>query len=209
MPERERRAAVSHRRTLTARGSKRRRQLLDTGARLFAEQGYHGTTVGQVCDALGVGKGVFYWYFDSKEALFRELLQRTLLELRRAQHAAIGSIGDPVARIESGARASIEFFVAEPGRLHLIRIAGQHEEFSAHVTSGEATVAADVAVHIKEGMAAGSIRPGDPDVMAHGVLGAILHFVETYLGTPEAAAAAPRELADEAVAFCLRGVLAR
>ena len=86
-------------RKLTRRGSERRDQILDAGYRLFAETGYHRTTVGDVCDLLGVGKGVFYWYFESKDALFAELLQRSLLELRRAQQAAIAEVGDPVARI--------------------------------------------------------------------------------------------------------------
>ena len=93
--------------------------------RLFAEQGYHGTTVGDVCDALGVGKGVFYWYFPSKQDLFSELLQESLLQLRRAQQSAIENVADPVARLEKGIRASIEFFRSNPGFLGLIRIAGR------------------------------------------------------------------------------------
>jgi AcrR family transcriptional regulator len=178
-------------------------------ATLFAERGYHGTTVGDVCAALGVGKGVFYWYFDSKEALFKELLTRSLLELRRAQQEAIRGAADPVSRIERGARASIEFFSGDPGWLSLIRIAAQQEQFAPFVRIGRARVAADTAVHIREGMAIGAIRPGDAEIMAHGILGAVFHFVETYVDGPTAEAVAPARLSDEAVAFCLRGVLAR
>ncbi|MDQ1468483.1 MAG: TetR/AcrR family transcriptional regulator, cholesterol catabolism regulator, partial [Actinomycetota bacterium] len=32
---------------------------------LFAERGYHPTAVSDIVDSLGVGKGVFYWYFSS------------------------------------------------------------------------------------------------------------------------------------------------
>ncbi|MGH2805894.1 MAG: TetR/AcrR family transcriptional regulator, partial [Actinomycetota bacterium] len=45
-------------RKLTQRGSRRREQIVETALRLFAENGYQGTTVGDVCDSLGVGKGV-------------------------------------------------------------------------------------------------------------------------------------------------------
>lgn len=193
-------------RKLTRRGSKRREQILEEAGRLFAEQGYHGAAVGDICDALRVGKGVFYWYFPSKEAVFSELLQESLLQLRRAQQAAIGTVDDPIARIEQGIRASIEFFRANPSVLAVIRIAGRYEEFSGLVQRGQEIVVADVATHIKEGMAAGTIRHGDPELMAHGILGAIFHFVEVYL-EPEASADRP-QLADEAVAFCLRGLLA-
>jgi AcrR family transcriptional regulator len=195
-------------RKLTKRGSERREQVLAAAARLFAEQGYHGTAVGDICDSLGVGKGVFYWYFDSKEEVFTELLQSGLLELRRSQQAAIAGVDDPVDRIARGIRASIEFFRANPGILELTRIASRYEEFAGFVERGHEIVVADTAAHIKEGMAAGTVRHGDPELMAHGILGAIFHFVETYFDTSAPGRADRPELADEAVAFCLTGLLA-
>jgi len=39
-------------------------------AALFSSNGYHPTSVAQIVQGIGVGKGVFYWYFDSKEELF-------------------------------------------------------------------------------------------------------------------------------------------
>jgi AcrR family transcriptional regulator len=199
-------------RKLTKRGSKRREQILEAAARMFAEQGYHGTTVGDICDGIGVGKGVFYWYFPSKQELFSELIQISLLQLRRAQQAAISKVNDPVERIEQGIRASIDFFRGEPGFLGLIRIAGRYDEFSGLVERGWQIVVSDTATHIKEGMSLGEIRDGDPELMAHGILGAIFHFVEVFFPQAidqEAVVEDRPELADEAVAFCLRGLLVR
>ena len=194
---------------LTKRGSERREQIMEAGYRLFAEQSYHGTTVGDICDSLEVGKGVFYWYFPSKEALFSELLQTSLLELRRTQELAIQEVEDPIERIENGIRASIEFFRANPGFLELIRVAARYEEFESFVQRGQQIVVADTATHLKEGMAAGAIRHGDPELMAHGILGAIFHFVEVYFGTDAEAVEDRPQLADEAVAYCVRGLLAK
>jgi AcrR family transcriptional regulator len=196
-------------RKLTKRGTKRREQVLHTAARLFSEQSYHGTTVGDVCDALGVGKGVFYWYFESKEALFSELLQDSLLQLRRAQQSAIENVVDPVPRIAQGIRASIGFFRAHPEVVALIRIAGRYEEFQGVVERGQQIVVGDTANHIKEGMAVGSIRQGDPELMAHGILGAIFHFVETYFDTDPDGATERPALEEEAINFCMRGLLVR
>jgi AcrR family transcriptional regulator len=194
-------------RKLTKRGTKRREQVLEAAARLFAEGSYHGTTVGDICDALGVGKGVFYWYFESKEALFSEMLQTSLWRLRRAQQDAIEDITDPVTRIAQGIRASIGFFRMNPEVLALIRIAGRYEQWQGLVATGREIVVADVANHLKEGMAEGSIRHGDPQLMAHGILGAIFHFVEVYFETePEGRTERPA-LEDEAVNFCLHGLL--
>jgi AcrR family transcriptional regulator len=193
---------------LTKRGSERREQIVEAAFRLFADQGYHGTAVGDICDELGVGKGVFYWYFKSKDDLFRELLRTCLQRLRRAQHQAIEGTEDPVSRIEQGIRASIRFYREEPGYLEVIRTAARYDEFSGVLHEGQATVVSDTAIHIKQGMAEGSIRHGDPDLMAHGVLGAIYHFVEIYIETNGSAETDRPQLEDEAVAFCLGGILA-
>jgi TetR/AcrR family transcriptional regulator, cholesterol catabolism regulator len=194
-------------RKLTRRGTRRREQLLAAAARLFSEQGYHGTTVGDVCAALGVGKGVFYWYFESKEALFSELLNGSLFQLRRAQHAVIEDVASPVDRLVNGIRASIGFFRTNPEVLALIRIAGRYEQFQGLVERGQQIVVADTASHLKQGMLNGTIRHGDPELMAHGILGAIFHFVEIYFENGRRAASHRPALEDEAVTFCLRGVL--
>lgn len=192
---------------LTKRGSKRREQIVDASFKLFADQGYHGTTVGDICDELGVGKGVFYWYFKSKESLFTELLRNVLLRLRRAQQQALEGATDPVDRLERGIRASIEFFRTESGYIAVLRTAARYEEFSNFLHQGQEVVVADTAIHVKEGMAAGSIRHGDPDLMAHGILGAIYHFVEVYFDSGSGASTDRPQLADEAVTFCLKGLL--
>ena len=194
-------------RKLTRRGTERRGQVLEAAAKLFAEQSYHGTTVSDICDTIGVGKGVFYWYFPSKQAVFMELLQDSLLELRRAQQLAIAEVDDPVRRIEQGIRASIEFFRHNPGFLSMIRIAGRYDEFVGLIELGHQTVVADTATHIKEGMSLGEIRDGDPEMMAHGVLAVILHFVETYFDGEAKVVHDRPELAEEAVAFCMKGMM--
>ncbi len=68
-------------------------------ARLFAERGYDPTSVADIVESLGVGKGVFYWYFTSKEELLAEILKASNHDLRRRQQAAIGDEPDPLERI--------------------------------------------------------------------------------------------------------------
>src|ERR1700704_3232231 len=98
------------RRKLTPRGRERRDQLMECGARLFAENGYHPTSVADIVASLGVGKGVFYWYFASKEELLCEILRAGHQDLRRRQHLALAGEDDPLRRIELGIRESIVWF---------------------------------------------------------------------------------------------------
>lgn len=53
-----------------------RESLLDAGERLIHERGYNGVGVKEIVDTAGVPKGSFYSYFDSKEALVVEVVQR-------------------------------------------------------------------------------------------------------------------------------------
>jgi len=57
-----------HARKLTARGQQRREELLLFATSAFAEKGFHATSVHDIVTGLGVGKGVFYWYFQREGA---------------------------------------------------------------------------------------------------------------------------------------------
>jgi AcrR family transcriptional regulator len=50
-----------------------KKRILQKAMRLFAENGYHATTMDGIAKAVGVSKGALYLYFDSKETLFAEL----------------------------------------------------------------------------------------------------------------------------------------
>jgi len=47
----------------------RRNELTRLAARLFAEKGYHGTSIGDVAAAMGVQKGSLYHHIESKADL--------------------------------------------------------------------------------------------------------------------------------------------
>jgi AcrR family transcriptional regulator len=51
-----------------------RTRLLDSAAQLFARGGYEGASVDLIAESAGYSKGAFYSNFESKEAIFLELL---------------------------------------------------------------------------------------------------------------------------------------
>jgi TetR/AcrR family transcriptional regulator, cholesterol catabolism regulator len=84
----------------------RRRELTRTAARLFAERGYHGTSIGDLAEAMGVQKGSLYAHIDSKQ----DLLYEATREGAQAFHAALDSVpeGVPVTeRIRLALRAHL------------------------------------------------------------------------------------------------------
>jgi len=61
---------------LTTRGEQTRRALLQAASRLFAENGYHNTSVPDIVRAAGVGHGTFYEYFASRRAILVDLTRQ-------------------------------------------------------------------------------------------------------------------------------------
>src|SRR4051812_49323505 len=53
----------------------RRSELTRQAARLFAEKGYHGTSIGDLAAALGVQKGSLYSHIESKQDLLYEIVR--------------------------------------------------------------------------------------------------------------------------------------
>jgi AcrR family transcriptional regulator len=56
------------------RSEETRGRLLDAAVRKFAEAGYDGSSVDDICAEAGVSKGAFYHHFPSKQALFLALM---------------------------------------------------------------------------------------------------------------------------------------
>ena len=191
-------------RKLTQRGRERRAQLMDHAARLFAEKGYHPTAVSDVVESLGVGKGVFYWYFESKEDLFREILSAASLDLRRIQQAAIGDEPDPIRRIELGTRASLAWFAENRHLFNLFGFAATEESFAPVLRQNDQVAVDDVVRHLKEAMAAGQVADQDPAPLAHAFMGATRSLARRYLYDGDRPV---DEVADVAVRFTLRGLL--
>ncbi|WP_019026554.1 TetR/AcrR family transcriptional regulator [Colwellia piezophila] len=51
-----------------------KQKLLETGMRLLIDNGYHGTGIKQILDAVNVPKGSFYNFFTSKEQFVSEII---------------------------------------------------------------------------------------------------------------------------------------
>jgi TetR/AcrR family transcriptional regulator, repressor of fatR-cypB operon len=54
----------------------KREAIMNAALELFAERGFHGTSVAQIADRAHVGAGTIYRYFEDKEVLVNALYQR-------------------------------------------------------------------------------------------------------------------------------------
>lgn len=191
-------------RRLTPRGEQRRNELMAFATERFARNGYHSTSVAELVDGLGVGKGVFYWYFDSKEELFVAILREGERELRRYQQDALGDETDPLARLAIGIRASMEWWATHRDLYVLIEFARTEASFAPSIRKGEKVAFDDTRAVVEEAMVGGRITDADPVIVTQALLGVSSVLARTQLlrrGRP------PAEVADEVIDFCWHGLL--
>jgi AcrR family transcriptional regulator len=62
-----------------------RELIIKTASALFLEKGYKGVSMTNLVKKSGLTKGAFYYYFESKELLFRAVIEG-FLNVLRAQH---------------------------------------------------------------------------------------------------------------------------
>jgi AcrR family transcriptional regulator len=91
-----------------------RAALLDAALALFGERGIYATRVEDVTDRADMGKGAFYNYFDSKEAIVGALLQQGSALLDSDYFLPLRAADDLPARIRAVVRAHARFLADRP-----------------------------------------------------------------------------------------------
>lgn len=101
-------------------------RLVGAAIRLFATKWYGTVSVAEICREAGLSNGIFYRYFEGKEALFKLILGRVLEQIRGALEAIGGAT--PQARIRAMAEAMYQFSL-EHGDLVAVFREGQYRHF--------------------------------------------------------------------------------
>jgi AcrR family transcriptional regulator len=90
----------------------RREELVSVASRLFAERGYHGTSMADLAEAMGVQKGSLYSLTGSKQ----ELLVTVTRHGAASFHAALDGVpedAEPLERIRSALRGHLAVVAAQ------------------------------------------------------------------------------------------------
>jgi AcrR family transcriptional regulator len=82
-------------RTLTAKGRQTRAALEQAARKLFAERGFHGTTLADITSAAGKSAAVFYRYFADKEDLLAALAESFLHDIVTPSGLSVDLPGSP------------------------------------------------------------------------------------------------------------------
>ena len=127
--------------------AERREQLLHTAVSVFAEHGYHATSMNEVAEAAGVTKPVLYQHFASKRELFIELLTEIGAELQETISKATAEAAGPRQQIENGFRAYFGFASEHTDSFKVLFGAGARRdpEFASFALGVETSIAESIA----------------------------------------------------------------
>jgi AcrR family transcriptional regulator len=157
-------------------------QLLDAAEEVFAAKGFYATTLKEIAELAEVAVGSLYSFFAGKDDLFAAVFHRRGEEFVPAMRALLTSDAAPVEQLHQLAEYQIEYFRQHPefGRLFL-RASGPTKlllepdrDEASRARFGEA-MRLEAAL-FERGQAAGQLRAGDPQVLAHLFSGVIASY---------------------------------
>ena len=142
-----------------------RADILREATKLFAQQGYNATSVRQVCEACSCTKPALYYYFDSKDELYREAITVQMDALSKMIASFVSQPGPIRPRLHDALVVFVDYAQHSPQAMRLLqRVEMQPEEGAPRVD-----VAASRELHmrmmedlVKQGIEGGEIR-GDLD----------------------------------------------
>jgi TetR/AcrR family transcriptional regulator, repressor of fatR-cypB operon len=102
--------------------SDKREAILDAALTLFAERGFHGTSVPDIAKLAAVGAGTIYRYFEGKEALVNALYQHHKTELGQALLAGFDPSASPRASFHHFWNAAIGFAQKSPRAFQFLEL---------------------------------------------------------------------------------------
>ena len=156
------------------RSEETRNRILQSALRLFSETGYDATGVAGICSTAGVSKGAFYHHFETKQAVFLQLLEDWLQQVDADLQAALGEAPTVVDGLLGMAARTRGVFSTADGRLSILL------EFWSQARKDpvvwERTIAPFrryrevFAGIIGKGIEEGSLRPVDADKAAQALM---------------------------------------
>ncbi|MGH2447270.1 MAG: TetR/AcrR family transcriptional regulator [Chloroflexota bacterium] len=148
----------------------RRTAILLAAVELFGQRGFTDTLVSDIARAAGVGHGTVFLYFASKDALFRAAVLEPLEEFAARSLEIMGAEGSALARIRRLVREQVRDMPAERSYLQVVGEAGAQDkrfgDLSAAISAIIYRVVSRLAELVTEGMEAGGLAPGVPDIIA-------------------------------------------
>jgi AcrR family transcriptional regulator len=160
-----------------------RARILAAAKAEFARAGLGGARVDRIAVLAGANKRMLYYYFDSKDGLFRAVLEATYEHIRESEKALHLDAVEPPEAIARLVAFTWNYYLAHPEFLSLLNSANlhraEHLKASSKVRRMHSPVVAMIGSILERGVKSGVFRKGVDAVQLYISIAALAYF---YLG---------------------------
>lgn len=190
----------------TGRAIERKRQILESAARVFRRAGLHATGMREIASELDMHVGNLYYYFENKQALLAFCQEDALGGLLALAEEVEAGSGDASEKLERLVVGHIELLNEKtPGSLAHLEVEALEEEWRQRIQPGRDRYERVYRQLIRRGIREGTLRNVDPHVAAMAILGALNWTVKWF--RPEGARSAA-EIGREFASILVDGLKA-
>jgi len=159
--------------TIARKSEAKKNEIMDAAIAIFNRNGYEKTTLEAIADSLHMAKSTVYLYFGSKEDLFMECVERlTLVAVPEEAWDEIRKEKNALRRLQKRGVAFHKAFPSYHGILTLTRaeLGSDNRKRAEMARNTLSHMTRPVAKDLRRGMADGTFREIDEELVAHFIL---------------------------------------
>lgn len=157
----------------------KQRLIISTAIDIFAEKGFQQTTMQEIAETAGIGKGTIYRFYPSKDELLSSLVKFAIDEVTEAIREELSHTESIVDKLKTIIAVEIAYYDEHPNLAKfLIReVLGYRVKFEEHIKQIQASRTSIIEPIIREGMESGVLNEVNPTTVAASLEGMILASV--------------------------------
>ena len=188
----------------------RRAQILLAARRVFSERGYHSASIQGIIQEAGIARGTFYLYFEGKRAVFEEVLDDLLTQLRGSiRGIELGSDEPPQVQLYNTLNRVLQVLVANQDLTAILlrQAVGLDMEFDTKLAEFYGRILEIIEFSLVMGMELGLVRPLTPSVVSKCILGSVKEVLGAALLDPDETLPDLHTLTRQILDYNLLGVM--